>query len=133
MILGDRAPRRRYQGGVQPSSYSPRVTPYDSYSVRPEDRYSQPRGQEPPVVRGRPNYDELVVEYEDDAQIILNELQLLMDEYQRVTLADLYSVCQITGEYTDLYWGWKNHADFDKERLRDGRWLLIIPPPRSLR
>lgn len=134
MILGDRAPRRRYQGGsVQPGSYNPRVTPYDSYSVRPEDRYVQPRGQEPPIVRGRPNYDELVLDYEDDAQIILNKLQLLMDEYQRVTLADLYDICQITGEYTDLYWGWKNNADFDKQRLRDGRWLLIIPPPRSLR
>ena len=50
----------------------------------------------------------------------------LIDRYEVVSVADLYELVGITGNYTDNKYGWTNIRNAEVVRVRDG-YVLKLP------
>lgn len=120
MILrGDTSARKSSSSRASNISYS---RYYDKYDRRDEDRYSSPRRREY-------EYDEIVFESRGEAEAVLRRLDEAIDEYGQVTVADLYDLAGITGEYTDNNYGWMNIRNAEAVRVRDG---YVLKMPKAL-
>lgn len=55
-----------------------------------------------------------------------------ISKYDSVTLADLGEMLGITGDFTDVKYGWTDLKDADIRRARGGGYILLLPPPEPL-
>ena len=72
------------------------------------------------------NYADVTLESRADAEDVLDRLREAINEYGSASVADLYDLIGITGEFTDNKYGWVNLANADIQRVRDG-YLLKLP------
>lgn len=114
ILYGGRSNRR--------STTASRVS-YRSYYDDPRDSRNDPR-----IVQGY-NYDDIILDSRGDAEEVLNQLNDLIDVYRIASVADLYDLVGITGNYTDNKYGWTNLATADIVRTRDGYKIKL---PRAL-
>lgn len=91
---------------------------YDDRRDRDYDRRSR--------TRSGYDYDEIILESRAEAEEVLNSMDDLLDRYGLVSVADLYDLVGITGNYTDNKYGWTNLRHASVQRLRDG-YLLKLP------
>ena len=103
------------------SSTASRVsyTPYYERS-RSRDIYTEPR------TRSRQTFDNLLLETRGEAEDVLSRMDELIETYGIVSVADLYELVGVDGEYTDNDYGWTNIRNADVVRTRDG-YLLSLP------
>lgn len=66
-----------------------------------------------------------------DAEEILNYMGDLIDEYRFVTVADLYDLIGVSGNYTDNKYGWTDISNAEIVRVRDG-YMIKLPKIRKL-
>ena len=66
-----------------------------------------------------------------DAEEILNYMGDLIDEYRFVTVADLYDLIGVSGNYTDNKYGWTDISNAEIVRVRDG-YVIRLPKIRKL-
>lgn len=94
---------------------------YNDYYNRRDDRrsYSNTR-------RTAYSYDDIIVPTIGEAEDVIRNLFDIIEEYGMVSVADLYDLVGITGEYTDHKYGWTNLRNADHVRVRDG-YLLRLP------
>lgn len=114
-----------YGGSKRSSSRSiaSRVS-YRSYYDEPRTT----RRDEPRTVQGY-SYDDVILETRGDAEEVLDKLNEIIDTYQIASVADLYDLVGISGNYTDNKYGWTNLSSADVVRTRDGYQLKL---PRAL-
>lgn len=91
---------------------------YDDRRDRDYDRRSR--------TRAGYDYDEIILESRAEAEEVLNSMDELLERYGLVSIADLYDLVGITGNYTDNKYGWTNLRHASVQRLRDG-YLLKLP------
>lgn len=72
------------------------------------------------------DYDEIVLESRGEAEEVIERMDDLLDTYGIVSVADLYDLVGITGNYTDNKYGWTSLRNASVQRLRDG-YLLKLP------
>ena len=96
---------------------------YRSYYDDPRDSRSESR-----VIAGY-SYDDVILDSRGDAEAVLEQLNDLIDTYKIASVADLYDLVGISGNYTDNKYGWTNLANADVVRTRDGYQLKL---PRAL-
>lgn len=90
--------------------------------------FEEPRRQAAPVQTATSySYSEVVVDSYGDAELVLSQMQDIIETYEQVSVADLYDLVGITGEYTDNRYGWTNISNAEIVRLRDGGYLLRMP------
>lgn len=77
-------------------------------------------------VRNGYDYDDIILESRGEAEDVLDRMDDLIDSYGIVSVADLYDLVGIQGNYTDNKYGWTNLRSADVQRLRDG-YLLKLP------
>lgn len=95
MIYGDDAPaRRRYSRNRERTSI-------DRGTGRNKDRQRQHN-------RRTLNFDDIFLESREEAAMVLEELQSRIDDYDRVTVADLYDAVGWDHDYTETKYGWYN-------------------------
>ena len=116
MILNGGEPRKNNRR----SSTSSRIS-YRSYYER-EDRERD---------RGRTrttgySYDDVILETRGEAEDVINRLEELIDVYGMASVADLYDLVGISGQYTDNKYGWTDVRSATHVRVRDG-YLLKMP------
>lgn len=114
-------------GGSKRSSSSRSIASRVSY----RSYYDEPRTarrDEPRTVQGY-SYDDVILETRGDAEEVLDKLNEIIDVYQIASVADLYDLVGITGNYTDNKYGWTNLSNADVVRTRDGYQLKL---PRAL-
>lgn len=118
LLFGESSPRRSSSSGSRVS--------YGSYS-RPG---SAPGNRRPASAQSRRYHDfgDIELESRDEADLVLNRLIDLVDEYGLATVADLYDLCGITTEYTDENWGWTSARNMSVIRSRHG-YQLHLPRP----
>ena len=118
---GSRRPRSSFSG-------SPReFVSYNRFADAPkEDRREISRRS-----RSRHDFDEIVLATRVEAETVLNRLDDLIRRYEEATVADLYDLVEIRGDYTDDKWGWKSIQGARPVRIRDG-YLLDLPKPEPL-
>ena len=105
---------RRRDGGSRVS--------YTKYYERDRDRdYDRSRTR-----RSVYDYDDIILDTRGEAEDVLNRMDDLIDAYGMVSVADLYDLVGISGNYTDNKYGWTNLRNAEVRRTRDG-YLLKLP------
>lgn len=96
-----------------------------SYRNYFDSRRDDDRRRSQPV---RAGYDlnDIVLDSRGEAEDVLTKMDELIDMYGVVSVADLYDLVGISGNYTDNKYGWTNIRNAEPIRVRDG-YLLKLP------
>jgi hypothetical protein len=131
-----RSSSRRHGGGYRSGSSS--YVSYDRYSspsrnANPRDR-DRDRDEPRMSQRGRANFnfEEIVLDTREDANEVIDQLFLLIDKFEKATVADLYDLTGVDPTHTDYNWGWRDLRGARATRVRNG-YLLDLPEPQHLR
>lgn len=109
-------------GKSRKSTNSSRVS-YRSYY----DREDRERDRDRSRVRNTGySYDDVILETRGEAEDVINRLEELIDVYGMASVADLYDLVGISGQYTDNKYGWTDVRNATHVRVRDG-YLLKMP------
>lgn len=101
---------------------------YRNYYDRKEephyhDRYSSNRA------RTGYDYDDIILDTRGEAESVLDRMGELIETYKMASVADLYELVGMTGNYTDNKYGWTNISTASIVRIRDG---YVIKMPRAM-
>lgn len=99
---------------------------YDRYSHRDEPRNMSRRG------RAMHDFDEIILDSRAEAEEVIERLFDLVSQFDQATVADLYELVGISGNYTDDKWGWDDLRGAGVTRLSNGSYLLELPKPIPL-
>lgn len=76
--------------------------------------------------RTRYDYEDVILDTRYEAQMVLDRMFEIVDEYGMVSLNDLYDLVGITGNYTDNKYGWTDIRGAYVEHVRDG-YMIKMP------
>lgn len=137
MIFGETrsSTRRSYSARGGSSGFGPTGSvSYNRYSSNPVGRASG-RDEARPTMSSRArtlhDFDEILIPTRVEADEVLSQMFELISKYNSASVADLYSLVGITGQYTDDKWGWYDLRGSGVRRVRQG-YLLDIPKPEPL-
>lgn len=121
MIYGERMSPRR----------DPRINYGAQYSINPvRSNPFDPRSAQSSVPRGRINRHEIndiVVGTREEAELVVERLNDVLDTYDVVSLADLYDMLGLATSHIDNKWGWTVIRSIPIRQIRQG-YLLELPP-----
>lgn len=108
-------------GKTKSNSNASKVS-YRSYYDRGNDRrdYSAAR------TKTGYNYDDIILDNRGEAEDVLSRMDELISTYGLVSVADLYDLVGVTGNYTDNKYGWTDIRSASVIRVRDG-YMLKLP------
>lgn len=72
------------------------------------------------------NYDDIILDNRGEAEDVLSRIDELISTYGVVSVADLYDLVGVTGNYTDNKYGWTDIRSAQVVRIRDG-YLIKLP------
>ena len=72
------------------------------------------------------NYDDIILDNRGEAEDVLSRMNELISTYGVVSVADLYDLVGVTGNYTDNKYGWTDIRSAQVVRIRDG-YLIKLP------
>lgn len=94
-------------------------TSYRGYYDKHDDRRQN-------SVRSSYDYKDIILDNRGEAEDVLTKMDELVSIYGMVSVADLYDLVGITGNYTDNNYGWTDIRSAQAVRVRDG-YLLKLP------
>lgn len=95
---------------------------YQYYSDKREDRSSHNE----PRARAGYSYEDIILDSWAEADLVLTRMAECIEEYDSVSVADLYDLVGKSGSYTDNKYGWTNLRNAEPVRVRDG-YMLKLP------
>jgi len=127
---------RRGRGGMNPMQQMFGNATYNAYNrysassstLRPDPRQAQPNRRGRAQVR---DLAELIFDERGDATEVLDAMIAIADQYQSVSIADLWDLLGRTGEPTDENFGWVDLTGTDIYKVPEG-YLLDLPRPHVL-
>lgn len=124
MLFGESRSGRRSTTGGSNYRYENRHNP---------DRVlSRDRGREPSRrARAAHDFREIVFDSRVQAEEALSTLEAAIEQYDQVSVADLYDMAGITAEFTDQQFGWTDLRDSVVRQVRGG-YIIDMPRPVSL-
>jgi hypothetical protein len=93
------------------------------------DKQNDARDYGASAVRAGFNYDDVVVNSRGEAEDVLTRMDELISAYGLVSVADLYDLVGITGNYTNNKYGWTDIRSAQVVPVRGG---FLIKLPRAL-
>ena len=86
--------------------------------------------------RSRRNYNyfdisEMVFDRRSDAEDVLYQLRMVLEEYPSVSVANFYDVLDMSAPYTAENYGWTDLKDADVRKCKGG-YYLDVPDPRVI-
>lgn len=81
--------------------------------------------------RSTHDFDEIVLATRNEATTVIDRMFDLLNKYEQVSVADLYDLVNVSGDYTDNKWGWTDLRGAAVVRVRNG-YLLDLPKPEPL-
>lgn len=119
-VYGENNMRR--SGGMM-SNYRPK-TNYSSISspFRPDPRGNVFMPDQAPrrVMSARKEMNDVIVASRSDAEHILERMLDCIDQYESVTLADLYAMLGMPSSHVDNKWGWTYIKDAQIQQVQEG-------------
>lgn len=108
-------------GRTKKNSTASKVS-YRSYYEKENGRrdYSSSR------TRSGYDYDDIILDNRGEAEEVLSRMDELVATYGLVSVADLYDLVGIAGNYTDNKYGWTDIRSAQVARVRDG-YMLKLP------
>lgn len=73
----------------------------------------------------RYSYDDVVLGTRGEAEDVLGHMFDILDEYEMVSIADLYDLVGIQSSYTDNKYGWTDLTGARVERTREGYYIHL--------
>lgn len=121
LFWGSTAKRSGRYGNRQRGTYTAYNSFYDggrtTRDSRDRDRNDRRRSYD---------VDDIIFNSRGEAEDVLSQLCDLVETYGSARVSDLYDMSNITGEFTDNYWGWKNLSTASVKRIREG-YILDLP------
>lgn len=77
-------------------------------------------------------HEDVVVDTRGEAEEVITQMEAVIDTYGMVSVADLYDLVGISGNYTDHKYGWTNLHNAEPIRVRDG-YLIKLPKALPLK
>lgn len=90
---------------------------YVSYNKMSDKKYSNERSY---------SVRDIILESRGECEEVIDAMDDIIDRYDCVTVADLYDLVGISGEFTDNKYGWYSTNRMDTIRVREG-YLLKLP------
>lgn len=78
------------------------------------------------------DYNEIILDNRGDAELVLDQMIDILEEYKSVSVAELYDLVGLPSDYTDQNYGWKSLATACVERRNNG-YLIKLPKICSLK
>lgn len=116
-------------GGIRPHRRPGRGVPvrYDLASRGGlSSRRDDPRPQMSRRARASHDFDEIILDNRVEAERVLRGLFDILDQYEQVTVQDLYELVGVSGNWTDERYGWTDLRGSRAVRTRQG-YLLELP------
>ena len=110
-------------GGTNRSGSSSRSN-YISYRDYSNRRSDDRRSYDNP--RTGYSHDDIILETRGEAEDVITHMDELIETYGIVSVADLYDLVGIAGNYTDNKYGWTNLRNAEPIRINGG-YLLKLP------
>lgn len=134
MLFGEaRSSSRRT--GFRPSSSSPTIghVSYNKVSAIPPWRREDPRPTISRQARATHDFRQLILATRREGEAVISRMYDLIEQYDQVTVADLYELVGETGDFTDHKYGWTRES-FEGCQVRRDRegYLLDLPRPEPL-
>jgi hypothetical protein len=130
MLFGEARSRSR-RGGSRSDSGNGYVS-YNRFSPATGGRYRGDESRQPSHrARATHDFDEIILATRIEADEVIERLFDLVVKYESATVADLYELVGVSGNYTDDKWGWTDLRGAGVTRIRNG-YLLELPKPQSL-
>ena len=76
--------------------------------------------------RGRFRYEDIIFPNRGEAEKVLDKMEELIDYYGLVSVADLYELVGLAGDYPDNKYGWTSIRSAEVMRVRNG-YILKLP------
>lgn len=132
MIFGEvRSTSRRT--GRRPGDSGPYVS-YNRYSspssTRPRSHRDEPRTMSRRE-RGSHDFGNIILATRAEAEEVIHRLVIALEQYESVSVADLYELLGMDSDYTDDNWGWTDLRRADVRRVPDG-YRLVLPRTEPL-
>lgn len=85
--------------------------------------------------RGRAthNFMEVVIPDRVEAQLALEELEDLLEDFDQVTVGDFYDAVGLSKDFTDENWGWTDLRGTRILRAGSDGFIIDLPPVKPLR
>lgn len=98
---------------------------YNRYSATARDRDPAPAMSR----RGRAVHDfgEIEIPTRAQAEAVIAQLQEFIIRFGTASVADLYEMTGLEADYPDEQYGWTSLRGVDIQRLRNGRYTLVLP------
>lgn len=125
MMYGDMTNRHRSvnHGGS-------RVTMYNS-PINRGPREIGPSRRPPMEPRGRRAQADFILASRDEAELVLERMNDIIDNYETASVADLNELLGMPTTYTDNKFGWVYLGDTQIRQIREG-YLLDLPPAEPI-
>lgn len=75
----------------------------------------------------RQSRDDIVLTNRDEAELVLERMMDLLNQYEYVTVADFNELVGLPSNHTDEKWGWLMLRGANVQQVREG-FLLNLPP-----
>lgn len=74
---------------------------------------------------------DIIIASRDEAEIVLERLGDLIDQFDFASIADLYELLGLPHTYIDNKWGWDDIKDSDVRQVREG-YLIMLPAAEQI-
>lgn len=126
-------PRTRSSTGFRTTSQPRTHISYDQQSTMMRSRLSgPPTPQRRSIASPQMEVDDILVKHHVDAEVIVDGLNDLLEEYGQATVANLKELLNESAVPTDHKWGWDADAAFGIQRVTGG-FVIVLPKPIVLR
>lgn len=124
---------RALYGVFRPKSRADRPGGYTAYNRVKRSPSAAEYGQHVLSNRTRAHheFDDLILATRGEAEEVLDQMHELIDLYDQVTVADLYSLVGSPGEFTDNKWGWYDLSNASVRHVRGG-YMLVLPRTQAI-
>lgn len=126
---GDYSRRGRSRG------YDRERVSYNSYYS--SDRRSESRSRDRrdrddgPRRDGKIDYRNIIFRDRRSAEALVDELHRRIEDYNQVSIAEMFDLMEVTGKYTDNNWGWTRKSDIGIRRVSNG-YLIDVAEAEAL-
>lgn len=112
-------------GGYTRTKSGPSKISYEKYS-KPSRYASEPRSTAASRARSSYDYDTILYNNRGEAEMVLQQLRDLVDNYGLASVHDMYELAGVTGDYTATKYGWIDVSSAVVAHDRDG-WIIKMP------
>lgn len=128
-LLFNGDPRSTRKSGGRVTGYSPNKISYQKYYDSPKSTSSSTMAS-----RRRDFYDfeQMIVGSKGEAENIIDHMIDILEQYEVVTVGDLFQLCNLTPEDPDFNYGWTDLSHASTKRVNGG-YLLDLPRAKNIR